>query len=455
MNVAYRRELRRNYMIVSSETGDENRYECRIMERNLIDGFLPFRIHRTDEQVFFYYEITSRQPLSRMLEFRAITGDEIRSIVISIARILEQTERYLLREEHILLDPEYIYVEPDSFRIFLCLVPGLCSDFPRAYGKLLEYILGKVDHQDRESVVLAYGLYQETRKENYGMEDLLRQLHQAGTKHEKQGKKQAEKDSETRGWPTPNEGMQEFAPERERLAAAEEKRLPKQTEAERADRAENNGRTARPSLWSRFLVWVHGRKKQQEETPVQLPWQEMFMEMPEYEKTEPVLRQRPPEAGLQSTPPQRIPPQSMSPQPPQQRILSQPIPQQRIPSQPILPSQPPQGETCAGTVLLADFSGGNQSRRLRALTPGEEDIVLAYYPFVIGKQENVTDYCLNRDTVSRLHVKIDQCGEDYLIMDLNSTNGTVVNGEMLENNEAKNLQIGDEIQIARYCYRFE
>ena len=51
-------------------------------------------------------------------------------------------------------------------------------DFPEAFSRFLEYLLGSVDHQDKESVVLAYGLYQETRKENYGLEDIKRLLQQ-------------------------------------------------------------------------------------------------------------------------------------------------------------------------------------------------------------------------------------------------------------------------------------
>lgn len=92
---------------------------------------------------------------------------------------------------------------------------------------------------------------------------------------------------------------------------------------------------------------------------------------------------------------------------------------------------------------------------LKALDIGEADIALSYYPFVIGKQENMVDYMLDRDTVSRLHLRIDRIGGDYQIMDLNSTNGTVVRGMLLENNEAVPLYPGDEVQIAKYRYRFE
>lgn len=65
-------------------------------------------------------------------------------------------------------------MEPENLKVWLCVIPGLECDFPEDYSRFLEYLLGKVDHKDKESVVLAYGLYQETRKENYGMRDILR-----------------------------------------------------------------------------------------------------------------------------------------------------------------------------------------------------------------------------------------------------------------------------------------
>ena len=39
-----------------------------------------------------------------------------------------------------------------------------------------------------------------------------------------------------------------------------------------------------------------------------------------------------------------------------------------------------------------------------------------YYPFIIGKQENLVDHVLNRETVSRLHLRIDQKAGHYYEM---------------------------------------
>ena len=37
----------------------------------------------------------------------------------------------------------------------------------------MQLLLKRIDHRDRECVVLAYGLYQESLKENSGIEDLM------------------------------------------------------------------------------------------------------------------------------------------------------------------------------------------------------------------------------------------------------------------------------------------
>ena len=177
MKTSYQRELKRNYLIVETETSEgqgEPPFEQKMLEQNQIDGILRFQVRQKDEEVRFFYEITSKQPLSRLLEGQTIQAEQIRALVFGIARSLDHMEQYLLSEKSVLLDPEYLYVDPESLKVWLCLVPGMECDFPEDYSRFLEYLLGKVDHRDKESVVLAYGLYQETRKENYGMTDILR-----------------------------------------------------------------------------------------------------------------------------------------------------------------------------------------------------------------------------------------------------------------------------------------
>ena len=108
-----------------------------------------------------------------------------------------------------------------------------------------------------------------------------------------------------------------------------------------------------------------------------------------------------------------------------------------------------------GKLMLANLSTKSQQIVLSAMDSNRTDIPIPYYPFIIGKQEDLVDFKMGKETVSRLHLKIDQKEERYFIQDLNSTNGTMLCGRLLENNEEAELFTGDEISIAGYRYRFE
>ena len=420
MNISYQREMKRNYLIVETEKRDEIPFEQNMLEQNQIDGVLHFQVRKKDTDIRFFYEITSKQPLFRLLEGQSVQAGQIRTLVRGIAYALEHMEQYLLSENCVLLTPEYLYVEPESLKVWLCLVPGLERDFPEDYSRLLEYLLGKVDHKDKESVVLAYGLYQETRKENYGMADILRlaqqkiEVNHAGREAETETVREFER-------------YQEY-PEREYMETAQDGYGAKQRRSAIQDRKAGNAETDwKPGMVRArqiqtdtvkessglFGRWKQRRKERREEKQreqereMQMPWDTMF------------VSETSPDYGT---------------------LSSVHLPQQS-----------------SGTVLLNPESreSGSVARRLTALDAGETDIVISYYPFIIGKQENLADYILDRETVSRLHLRIDQKDGRYYVQDLNSTNGTMVDGRMLENNETAEIWEGVEVNIAGVRYRFE
>ncbi|MFR3755093.1 MAG: FHA domain-containing protein [Enterocloster sp.] len=111
---------------------------------------------------------------------------------------------------------------------------------------------------------------------------------------------------------------------------------------------------------------------------------------------------------------------------------------------------------CFQTVLLSERPAqGEEVRRLSALNGSDEDIVISYYPFVIGKHKDLADYVLLKDTVSRFHIRLDEDNGSYTVTDLNSTNGTRVRGRLLEANETTQLEPGDQIFIADCGYIFD
>ena len=106
------------------------------------------------------------------------------------------------------------------------------------------------------------------------------------------------------------------------------------------------------------------------------------------------------------------------------------------------------------TVLLTCVSAEKKPRQLVPLDGGPP-VSVGYSPFLIGKNEILADLCLTAPEVSRLHAKIEETENGYLVTDLNSTNGTFVDGRLLEANETCLLNPGSELAIASIRFRFQ
>ena len=71
----------------------------------------------------------------------------------------------------------------------------------------------------------------------------------------------------------------------------------------------------------------------------------------------------------------------------------------------------------------------------------------------IGK-DAASDIVIEKETISRFHAKIHREKDEYYIEDLNSTNGTYVNDEILPYKEPKKLNSNDQVRFADVKYRF-
>lgn len=82
-----------------------------------------------------------------------------------------------------------------------------------------------------------------------------------------------------------------------------------------------------------------------------------------------------------------------------------------------------------------------------------EKIQIKSMPFLVGNQVEA-HYNPDFGGISRFHFQLEQSQGKYWITDLNSTNGTKVNGIMLEPNERKEIVQGDIIWAAGLLYEF-
>ena len=82
-------------------------------------------------------------------------------------------------------------------------------------------------------------------------------------------------------------------------------------------------------------------------------------------------------------------------------------------------------------------------------TGAEHRFVVADLPVTIGRGEE-SDYPLQDTAMSRPHIRLERCAALVLVRDLNSQNGTYLNGERLE--DFTTLREGDQLELGKTTF---
>ncbi len=124
-----------------------------------------------------------------------------------------------------------------------------------------------------------------------------------------------------------------------------------------------------------------------------------------------------------------------------EHTVDEPHPSPLLPSLPLAPARPVVGSAARATFVVE--AGPDSGRRFALDNPR---------PSTIGRATD-NDLVLADIAVSRKHVNLRFDGTTWLLRDRGSGNGTVVNGEVEENEVA--LRSGDRVEIGNTVLRFE
>lgn len=451
MKAEYKRDMNHNYLILYGEKDiNTDSYQVRMLVGNIIPSLLKCRIQGVDGKFMMYFDITSKQAVSTLYEEKKLGNEDLRLIFGGFVRVMEEAAEYLINPAQLVLKPQYIFADCEKKELFFCLMPGYDKDIKEQFQLLTEYILPKIDHEDSEAVILGYGVYRRTMENSFHLEHIKEELYRKQNNKE-EIKTETEKDSR-------EISVQETGEESLMQSSGMSENFWREEKTEKTDSHKLSGKKV--AVFVLILLALAGVTMAI--SGGYLPHQDISVLLgvvlagmggimlavliirkakDVYKQPQRESREKPQLSEKFVRPPVNEILQEGSDDSIKTMMEKKSLHRER---------EEDFGET---VVLSAGVVSGPAS--LVSREPGElAPIYLQEELTVIGKLENACDAVIDLPTVSRIHAKIRKREEEYYLSDMNSRNGTIVNGRLLLPEEEYRLQEEDEVDFAQARYIF-
>ncbi|MDP4089739.1 MAG: FHA domain-containing protein [Bacillota bacterium] len=100
------------------------------------------------------------------------------------------------------------------------------------------------------------------------------------------------------------------------------------------------------------------------------------------------------------------------------------------------------------------LSSFNKTYLVNSVYPQGDKLFINKKAVKIGRLSEGTNFCIRDPMVSKVHAEIRKKRSKYYIIDLNSTNGTYVNGRRLKRGSRRRLVSGDTLKFGEMQYKF-
>ena len=166
MNVRYRNDLYGNYMLIEIPKGeDTNQYSFKMLERNHIAGVLNCRERMEDGKSYWYADISKKRNLVQEYQDKELQLEDMITIFQQITPIVEELRNYLLNESMVVMNPEYIYKDLENDNLSVLILPWVQEE--NTIHRLAEFFLEKMNHRDENGVNAAYLFYRQQSQEHF------------------------------------------------------------------------------------------------------------------------------------------------------------------------------------------------------------------------------------------------------------------------------------------------
>lgn len=454
LKAEYTRRINKSSLIITAENDCQAEKDSIEMFRyNDIPCFLKMEAQRKDADWQFCYDITSRRSLDQLLEYKPLCYRILQSILNSFDQACIQAEDFMISENDILLEPEFIFWDHNTEHIFYCFLPGNQKDICIQFKTLMEYLLQHVDHKDEQAVQLAYGVYQRVIEERTALHNVLNDKTQflniqipvrqePASGNQIHARQEPDNNRQTQGQQLLDNNKS--IPDWQELNETESTKWIPATENNCTDinafeqQQQKNDSAKLPLIHTEHEKNKNCLKSKMKKT-------EKMQESIQSEQTDPVSKIRQKET-LRKQASEKL-----------KHMLRKKIYTDKVmytEEDTVFEADDDEIISSNPTVCLIPESDHIQNQFIYQGADRSRDFHCPQGKLLLGSDMEESDIYIPFPMVSRVHARIEIDVQGTFLEDMNSTNGTHVNGELLQYREKRMLQKGDIISLAGECYSF-
>lgn len=485
----------RNYMeFAFNNEGELIGYQVEMIAHNPIEGLLESEVIRIDGSIHLAFDITSLVSLGKLFERKEFIRTDFISLIKQTVSLLERLNGYLLDSGGIVFDSRYIFINPQTLAMQFAYLPKkeMSDNLEDLKDMLLKIIIQEIRFSNETSDNFIQRLIEQLKEDEFKLETLkayclaMDEKERPVLRPSVQTVPYVQEDLKP-GVPSKNE----IKPDSIKSETGKKKKITLQyplksyvilcsvvfsfilfgvvlflTHTLSADNPDflltlfgylMIGGALSYLVYSKLFSKDKRVEKKENSRPEQKKPQKSSLYMP----TQRVAPMIPPALKASGLPKERseksveyvnkvfTPPQVKS-------AGTEMSPSQDLSKSTLIMTYSKPGTRLVDddhTTLLDSTHLSHPS--LKRIYGNENDsVLLQRFPFMIGRLAGQVDYCLNNPAIGKMHAEIKKTDAGYFITDMNSRNGTLINGERLEPSKEYRLEDGARLTVANEDFVF-
>lgn len=158
---------------------EEATYEIKMLMNNKISSFLPISIKTINNKNIYFYDVTSKQQFCKIYEFNKLQMKDVALILNSLEAMAQIVNNYMLNLDSVMVTPDMLFLDLTNKKLVFTYIP-ICDgmeaeldgrpSFDKYIKELFDFIIEHFDHEyDKKSVVKIYYIYQKIIQHEYNI----------------------------------------------------------------------------------------------------------------------------------------------------------------------------------------------------------------------------------------------------------------------------------------------